>query len=75
MSRKSKRAVGIKYNEAEPSQAPTIVAKGYDDLYRLVDQVHKARGDRIAHKSGVIGYTGNSCSIVIPVWGCVKFPA
>lgn len=36
MNRKSKRAVGIKYNEAEPSRAPTIVAKGYDDLAEAI---------------------------------------
>ena len=43
MTRKSKRAVGIKYNEAEPSQAPTIVAKGYDDLAEAIIASAKAK--------------------------------
>ncbi|GGF74731.1 EscU/YscU/HrcU family type III secretion system export apparatus switch protein [Alteromonas lipolytica] len=36
MKSKSKRAVGLKYNEAESSKAPVIVAKGYDDLAEAI---------------------------------------
>ena len=42
--KKSKRAVGIKYNESEPSQAPTIVAKGYDDLAEAIIASAKENG-------------------------------
>lgn len=44
MNKKSKRAVGIKYNEASPSEAPKIVAKGYDDLAEAIIASAKESG-------------------------------
>ncbi|MFS1702605.1 flagellar biosynthesis protein FlhB [Aestuariibacter sp. GS-14] len=36
MTNKSKRAVGIKYNETDGDTKPTIVAKGYGDLAEAI---------------------------------------
>ncbi|NVK55666.1 MAG: EscU/YscU/HrcU family type III secretion system export apparatus switch protein [Alteromonadaceae bacterium] len=44
MNNKNKRAVGIKYNEAEPSESPTIVAKGYGDLAEAIIASAKENG-------------------------------